>query len=118
MSSMALLSSFVLGYQISVQFHFFVHVLSITEWSSNCLTVNYYFGATTGSPLLSTVLNTDLVSILINDLSVARCTVPIRSVRTVLSCQVQMRLKTNTERDLAGWNTFYFKLPSMTAVGA
>lgn len=117
-SSMALLSPFVLGYQISVPFHFFVHVWSIAECSSNCLTVNRYFGATTGSPLLSTVLNKDLVSILINDLSVARRTVPIRSVRTVPSCQVQMRLKTNTERALAGWNTFYFKLPSMTAVGA
>lgn len=115
---MALSSPFVLGYQISVPFHIFVHVWSITGWSSDCLTVNRDFGAKTGSSFLSTVLNTDLVSILINDLNVARRTVPIHSVRTVLSCQAQMQLKTDTERALAGWNTFYFKLPSMAAVGA
>lgn len=93
---------------------------SVTKWFSIWSTANRYFQATTHSPLLSIVLDTDSVSISINDLSVARHTVPFHAVlmRTVLYCQEQMHLKSNTERALAGWNTFDFKSTSMTAAGA
>lgn len=92
----------------------------VTKWFSIWSTANRYFQATTHSPLLSIVLETDSVSISINDLSVARHTVPFHAIlmRTVLYCQEQMHLKSNTERALAGRNAFEFKSTSMTAAGA